>query len=134
MIDRLSLRRLAFLLLVAQGERDADGRRAWVVGPGLGAVGGGCDLALLEHALSGAHLVLHKVVGADEAVAADGAGELLLAGVGASVARQLVGAREAALAALDGAGVGALAWKERNMLNYGFLRHFLLFFSPVWFL
>ena len=112
--------------LVAQGEGDANG--AGVAGLIVAGV-----LSLLEHALSVAHLVLHKMVGADEAVAADGAGELLLAGVGASVARQLVGAREAALAALDGAGVGALAWKKEQCKYNGFQRKCLLF-SPVWFL
>lgn len=53
--------------------------------------------------------VLGEVVGAHEPAVADAAAELLLAGVRALVARQLVGAREAALAASPRAPEGSLA-------------------------
>ena len=63
---------------------------------------------LLESAFLVTHLVLGQVVGTHEPSAAHGAAELLLAGVSASMPRQLVRSGEASAAALNLAFVRAL--------------------------
>ena len=77
--------------------------------PDLAGGGRGLPEALLCRPLLVPELVLDQVVGPDEPVAADGAGKLLVSGVRAPVAGQLVGAGEAALATRNGAAVRTLA-------------------------
>ncbi len=92
--------------------------------------------------------MLHQVVGAHEAVAADGAGEALLSGVRAAVAGKLVRPGEALVAPTHWASVRALTYvgtgrkggrKTEIKRTYWYNRiermavTVVLVYSPVWF-
>lgn len=106
-------------VLLGAGQRPGSGRAGRADGGAAGvrtavvAEGAGprAPAAPLQHArveVGVAARVLRQVVAAHEALLADGAAELLLAGVCAVVPRQLIGARKLLVAVLPAAGKGPL--------------------------
>ena len=113
-----------FLRRVGRAEGGAGGVGAAVVAEGAGArhapgpaPAAPSPVGLLQHArleLGVAARVLHQVVAAHEALVTQRAAKLLLPGVGAVVAGQLVGAGELLAAVGPGAGEGPLTCGDRQ--------------------
>ena len=114
-----------FLRRVGGAEGGAGGVGAAVVAEGAGArhapapaaAASASAVGLLQHArleLGVAARVLHQVVTAHEALVAQRAAKLLLPGVGAVVAGQLVGAGELLAAVGPGAGERPLTCSDRQ--------------------